>query len=45
MWVFQWELISGFMLGLEFVPPEGEYGTTAVFDLGIIRLFVYHVDA
>ena len=45
MWYIELNLITGFMLGIEFITKEQTEGTAAfILDLGIVRLGIYHED-
>ena len=45
MWYLELNLITGFMLGVEFVTKEQTDGTAAfIMDLGIVRIWLYQQD-
>lgn len=43
MIMFHLNLIAGFMVGLEFPPPEDEESFVMVLDLGILRISIVKV--
>ena len=45
MWSLEFNFITGFMLGIEFITKEQSGGTAAfILDIGIIRIGLYHEE-